>query len=77
MADRQAERIAELEQELAIVRRQLEQFQGAQMSAIQERRRAAMQYYREEYQRLHPNYGGPCHTYTEGRLGGAGQDTVE
>jgi hypothetical protein len=74
MADQQAQRIEELEQELRIVRRQLEQFQGRQMDDIMERRRAAMQFYREEYERLHPNAVWPC--YTDGQ-GGGGQDTVE
>ncbi len=73
MADQQAQRIEELEQELRIVRRQLEQFQGKQMSEIMVRRRAAMQFYREEYERLHPNSERPC--YTDGRCGG--QDTVD
>ena len=48
---KQAECIEELEQELRIVRRQLEQFQSRQMDEIAERRRAAMQFYREEYER--------------------------
>ena len=73
MADQQAQRIEELEQELRIVRRQLEQFQGKQMSEIMERRRAAMQFYREEYERLPPNAVTPC--YTDGQ--GGGQDTVD
>jgi len=33
----------------------------------------AMQFYREEYQRLHPNAVAPC--YTAGQ--GGGQDTIE
>ena len=49
----QAARIEELEQELRIVRRQLEQFQGRQMDDIMHRRRAAMDFYREEYERTH------------------------
>ncbi len=60
MSDQQAKRIDELEQELRIVRRQLEQFQSKQMDEIMERRRAALQYYHEEYERLQnrPNKGG-------------------
>ena len=46
--------VDELEQELRIVKRQLKQFQGYQMDEIAERRRAALQYYREEYERQHP-----------------------
>lgn len=35
---------------------QLDQFQGRQMEELAERRRAAMQYYRDEYERNHPGY---------------------
>ena len=49
----QAQRIQDLEQELRIVKRQLQQFQGRQMDEILERRRAWMQFYREEYEREH------------------------
>ena len=56
----QAKYIEELEQELHIIRRQLQQFQGRQMNEIAERRRAAMQFYREEYERKH----GPIPPYT-------------
>lgn len=64
----QAGRIQVLEQELHIVHRLLEQFQGRQMDQIAGRRRAALAYYREEYERLHPN--GPF-------TGGGGQDVIE
>ena len=53
LIERQAQRIQELEQELRIVSRQLEQFQGRQMDEIMERRRAAMQFYREQYELKH------------------------
>ena len=53
LIEKQAQRIEELEQELRIVKRQLQQFQGRQMDEIAERRRAAMQFYREEYERTH------------------------
>ena len=56
----QARYIEELEQELRIIRRQLQQFQGRQMDEIAERRRAAIQFYREEYERKH----GPMPPYT-------------
>ncbi len=51
-------RVEELQQELRIVHRQLDQFQGRQMAEIASRRRAALQYYRDEYARTHPNYSG-------------------
>lgn len=51
--ERQAYHICDLEQELRIVKRQLGQFQGRQMDEIAERRRAAMQYYREQYELKH------------------------
>ena len=54
--ERAQARVEELEQELRIVRRQLEQFQGRQMDEIAERRRQALNYYREEYERAHPGY---------------------
>ncbi len=50
---RQTIRIEELESELRIVHRQLEQFQGVWMREFAERRRAALQYYRAEYDRSH------------------------
>ena len=53
LIESQARHIQDLEQELRIVRRQLEQFQGRQMDEIAERRRSAMQFYREEYERKH------------------------
>ena len=45
---------------LTIVKRQLEQFQTRQMHEFVERRSAALQYYREEYERLHPNEPTTC-----------------
>jgi hypothetical protein len=59
LVERQAQHIKDLEQELRIVRRQLAQFQGRQMGYIAERRRAAMQFYREQYEREH----GPTATH--------------
>lgn len=56
----QADRIQELEQELSIVRRLLEQYQGRQMNEIAARRRAAMDFYRNEYQRLHLHDHSDC-----------------
>ena len=46
--------VAELENELWAVRRQLVQFQGHQKDEIAERRRAALEYHRMEYERQHP-----------------------
>lgn len=70
-AQQQADRIEELEQELGIVRTLLKQYQGRQIKEIAERRRAAMNYYREEYQRsgLHP----PDHHVS----GGNGNDEID
>ena len=65
----QAVRITELEQTLNIVRRQLEQFQGRQMDELAERRREALKYYREEYEKLH---GGYTNVHYKG-----GDDTVD
>ena len=53
LIQRQAKRIAELEQELQITRRQLDQFQGRQMDEIAQRRRSALQFYREQYELKH------------------------
>ena len=47
--------IIDLQQELRIVHRQLDQFQGKQMQEIAIRRQQALQYYREEYERTHPD----------------------
>lgn len=55
LIQQQANKIEQLEQELRIVQRQLQQFQGRQMNDIAARRRAAMQYYREQYMMKHPN----------------------
>lgn len=54
--ERAQTKIEELEQELRIVRRQLDQFQGRQMEEMAERRRQALNYYRDEYSRTHPGY---------------------
>ena len=48
--ERQAKYIEDLEHELRITRRQL---QDREMKEITERRRAAIQFYREEYERKH------------------------
>ena len=56
----QSRRICDLEQELRIVKRQLEQFQTRKMYEFVERRSAALQYYREKYERLHPNEPTTC-----------------
>ena len=72
-------KIADLEQELRIVHRQLQQLQGRQMEELAERRRNALQNYREEYERTHPN----CTPVFIGRGGlmeaedGDGCDTVD
>ena len=47
----QAAQIKELEQELRIVRRQLERFQQGDMDEFARQRRAAMQFYREQHER--------------------------
>ena len=49
----QAARIEELEQELRIVKRQLEQFQTRQMAEFARKRQQAMDYYKKEYERTH------------------------
>ena len=51
------DKIQDLETELRIVKRQLEAFQGRQMDEILQRRRAAMQFYREQYERTHTIHG--------------------
>ena len=51
----QAERIGDLEQELRIVKRQLEQFQSRQMDEIFRRRQEAMDFYKREYERTGKN----------------------
>ena len=77
-----------LEQELRIVKRQLEQFQGRQMDDIAERRRVALLYYREEYERKHPGrlflstgqpFRNQSHTSEceEDDEEGIGEDTVD
>ena len=49
----QVERICELEQELRIVKRQLDQIQTRQMTEIFRKREEAMDYYKTEYERTH------------------------
>ncbi len=39
-----------------IMERQLQQFQGQQMREIAERRRAALDFYKQEFDRQHPGY---------------------
>ena len=51
----QTQRIEKLEQELLIVHKQLNFFQRREMNDFVEKRRAALQFYREEYERKHPS----------------------
>ena len=53
LVKQQAHRIQDLEQELRIVKRQLQQFLEQKMNEILECRRAYMQFYKEEYEREH------------------------
>ncbi len=64
-------RVEELLQELRIVHRQLDLFQGQQMAEISSRRRAALDYYRDSYARTHPDYS------RDGDESGGGCDTVD
>ena len=50
LIESQARHIQELKDELCIVKRQLQQFLGRQMNEIAERRRSALQFYREQYE---------------------------
>ena len=70
--EQQTARIRELEHELCIVYRQLERYQGRELDDILDRRRAAIQFYREEYERTH---GAPP-TYCRGNSD-EGQDVVD
>ena len=58
--EQQAECIKQLRQELDIIRRQLQQFQGKQLEEIAAHRRAARRYYREEYERIHDEEPFTC-----------------
>ena len=58
LIQKQAQRIKELEEELRIVRRQLEQFQTRQMEEIGRRRRATIKFYREQYEKEHGSTDG-------------------
>ena len=64
-------RVEELRQEVRIVHRQLDLFQGQQMAEIASKRRAALDYYRDSYARTHPDYS------RDGDESGDGCDTVD
>ena len=49
-------KVEELRQELGIVHRQLDTFQGRQMHELAARRSVALQYYKDEFARTHPGY---------------------
>lgn len=70
-------RVKELEQELRITRRQLDTFQSCQGREIEERRDAAMRYYREEYERQHPNYQHLSYLEDEPEETGEGLDEID
>jgi hypothetical protein len=72
--ERALQRIKELEQTLRIVERQLDQFQGRQMTELAARRQAALEYYRQEYHRADPvAVSSGCPNADEG----TGYDTVD
>lgn len=53
--ERAQSRIGDLEMELSIVKRELHQYNLREMQNLQQRRQAALDFHRQEYERTHPN----------------------